>query len=165
MNLKEYRTLFSAANEILLALTGEQKKAYEGLDGVFTAIWNVLESYPEWTVLILDEIDHIQHDSHYDLNDFFYRLLRGEGKLARGLNLSVFLVSNELLEVDLRLDSRVQRAMGGEEVFLPPYDADTLAAVVGPRLERVFQDGALPSDVRTYEIQRAANQWAMRARR
>ena len=72
---------------------------------------------------VLDEIDHVQHDSHYDPNDFFYRrsrpsasgldpeavhrLLRGEGRLERGLNLSLFLLSNELLEVDLQLDSRV----------------------------------------------------------
>jgi orc1/cdc6 family replication initiation protein len=159
VNLKECRTLFSAANEILLALKGEQKKAYEGLDGVFSAIWDALETYPEWTVLILDEIDHIQHDSHYDPNDFFYRLLRGEGKLERGLHLSLFLVSNELLDVDLRLDSRVQSAMSNEEVFFPPYDADALDAVVGPRLERAFREGALPADVRTYGIQQAADRW------
>jgi len=57
--------------------------------------------------LILDEIDHIQEDSHYDPNDFFYRLFRSEGRLKRHLNLSVMLISNELLSVDLRLDSRV----------------------------------------------------------
>ncbi|WP_115864081.1 Cdc6/Cdc18 family protein [Halorussus litoreus] len=159
VNLKECRTLFSAANEILVGLTGEQKQAYEGLDGVFSAIWDALETYPRWTVLILDEIDHIQHDSHYDPNDFFYRLLRGEGRLARGLNLSLFLVSNELLEVDLRLDSRVQSAMSGEEVFFPPYDADGLAAVVGPRLDQAFRDGALPAEVRAYGVRQAADRW------
>ena len=48
VNLKECRTLFSAANEILLELSGERKKAYEGLDGVFEAIWEALVNYPEW---------------------------------------------------------------------------------------------------------------------
>lgn len=36
-------------------------------------------------------------------------------------------MSNELSEVYLRLDSRVQSAMDGEEVFFPPYDVDLLA--------------------------------------
>ena len=133
VNLKECRTLFSAANEILLALIGEQKGAYAGLDGVFTSMWAALEEYPAWTVLLLDEIDHVQQDTNYDPNDFFYRLLRGEGKLAREISLSVWLLSNELLEVDLRLDSRVQSAMSDEAVFFSPYSNDELDAVLVPR--------------------------------
>ncbi|ELY55476.1 orc1/cdc6 family replication initiation protein [Natronococcus amylolyticus DSM 10524] len=126
MNLKECRTLFSAANEILFQLADEKKGAYEGLDGVFEGTWAALEAYPAWTVLVLDEIDHVRQDTNYDPSDFFYRLLRGEGKLQRGINLSVWLVSNELLEVDLRLDSRVQSAMSDEAVFFPPYgEGDT----------------------------------------
>lgn len=159
VNLKECRTLFSVANEILLELTGAQKKAYEGLDGVFEGIWEALERYPEYTVVILDEIDHIQHDSNYDPNDFFYRLLRGEGKLKRGITLSVWLLSNELLEVDLRLDSRVQSTMSGEEVFFPPYDPPTLDEILTPRLERAFRTDALPSEVAEYGITSAANRW------
>lgn len=56
-------------------------------------------------MLILDEIDHIKQDSNYDLSEFFYRLLRDEGKLQRDLNLSVILISNELVDVELHLDS------------------------------------------------------------
>lgn len=59
VNLKEYRSPFSAANEIHLELTGTKQGAYEGLDGVFEGIWTSFEEYPEWTVHILDEIDHI----------------------------------------------------------------------------------------------------------
>lgn len=159
VNLKECRTLFSAANEILLELTGETKRAYEGLDGVFTAIWEALETYPDYTILILDEIDHIGQDRNYDPNDFFYRLLRGEGRLKRGLNLSVFLISNQLLEVDLRLDSRVQSAMSGEHLFFPPYSGAELERILEPRLERAFQDGALTEDVVKYGISVAATRW------
>ena len=159
VNLKECRTLFSAANEILHALTGAKKGAYEGLDGVFTGIWDALEMYPAWTVLILDEIDHVRHDTNYDPNDFFYRLLRGEGKLARGISLSVWLVSNELLEVDLRLDSRVASAMSDEAVCFPPYDVDDLEAVLTPRLERAFREGAMPADSRAYGVHEAARRW------
>jgi orc1/cdc6 family replication initiation protein len=159
VNLKECRSLFSAANEIHLEVSGEKKGAYEGLDGVFEGIWTALEEYPEWTVLILDEIDHIQHDSNYDPNDFFYRLLRGEGKLKRELNLSVFLVSNELLEVDLRFDSRVQSAMDGEEVFFPPYGIELLEQILRPRIEQAFREGAVPDAVFEYGVREAARRW------
>jgi cell division control protein 6 len=47
VNLKQCRTLFSAANEILLALTGEQKQAYVCLDGIFGSIWDALADYPK----------------------------------------------------------------------------------------------------------------------
>ena len=159
VNLKECRTVFSAANEILTALTGESVQAYEGLDGAFEQIWTALDSYPTWTVLILDEIDHITQDTNYDPNDFFYRLLRGEGKLARDIQLSAWLLSNELLNVDLRLDSRVHSAMSDEHVFFPPYDVETLEAVITPRLEQAFQDAALADDVHKYGLTRAAHRW------
>jgi orc1/cdc6 family replication initiation protein len=159
VNLKECRTLFSAANEIHVELTGERLGAYEGLDGVFEGIWNALEGYPEWTVLILDEIDHIQQDSNYDPSDFFYRLLRGEGKLKRDLNLSVWLISNELLEVDFRLDSRVKSAMSGEEVFFPPYSRAELVEVMRPRLDRAFTKDGLSDAAAQYGISMAATRW------
>ncbi|UTF54790.1 Cdc6/Cdc18 family protein [Natronosalvus rutilus] len=159
VNLKECRTIFSAANEICVALTGEKKKAYVGLDGVFEAIWEALEAYPAWTVVILDEIDQLQHDTNYDPNDFFYRLLRGEGKLKREINLSLWLLSNQLMEVDLRLDSRVESAMSDEAVFFPPYEKTALQAVLEPRLKQAFREGALPEAVRTYGIANAAMRW------
>ncbi|MFC7008498.1 Cdc6/Cdc18 family protein [Halalkalicoccus salilacus] len=152
INLKECRTIFSAANEILLALGGEKQGAPYGL----TAIWERLETFPEWTVLILDEIDHIRHDGNYAPSDFFYRLLRGEGKLTRDLHLSVFLISNELLTVDLRLDSRVESARGGEEVFFPPYSADELRAIIGARIDRAFVDGSMDEAAFDRGVQEAA---------
>ncbi len=132
VNLKECRTIFSAANEIHFALTGAKRGAYEGLDGVFKGIWTALEDYPEWAVLILDEIDHVRHDTNYDPNEFFYRLLRGEGKLARDIHLSCWLLSNDLVTVDLRFDSRVESVLGDEELFFPPYGRAKLAAILQP---------------------------------
>lgn len=159
VNLKECRTIFSAANEILSALGGKKCGAHMGLDGVFERIWECLEDYPEWTVLILDEIDHIRHDANYDPSDFFYRLLRGEGKLAWKLHLSVFLISNELLTVDLRLDSRVESAMGGEEVFFPPYKEEELRAIVEGRIDQAFIDGGLAASVLDHGVREAAHRW------
>ena len=95
-------------------------------------------------MLILDKIANIQQDSNYDLNDFFYRLLRGEGKLKRGINLSVWLVSNELLEVDLRLDSRVRSAMDSEEVFFPSYSCSELLRIMDKVLLGACRNGTIP---------------------
>jgi cell division control protein 6 len=159
VNLKQCRTIFSAANEILVALGGEKKDAYEGLDGVFEAIWATLATYPAWTVLILDEIDHVRHDANYDVDEFFYRLLRGEGKLARGIDLSAWLISNELLTVDLRVDSRVESAMSDTEVFFPPYDAAELRSILTPRVAAAFQPGALADDALERGVQESAQRW------
>ncbi|WP_458208934.1 Cdc6/Cdc18 family protein [Haladaptatus sp. NG-SE-30] len=159
VNLKECRTLFSAANEILLEVTGERKKAYEGFDGVFASLWEALEDYPEYTILLLDEIDQLAQDSNYDPNDFFYRLLRGEGRLKRDISLSTFLISNELLEVDLRLDSRVQSAMSDEQIFFPPYTQSQLDEMMAPRLQRALREDALSDDIYRYSLQQAAIRW------
>ncbi|MFC7176981.1 Cdc6/Cdc18 family protein [Halosegnis marinus] len=159
VNLKECRSLFSAAREIHLELTGETVGAYEGLDGAFAGIWAALDEYPEWTVLLLDEIDHIKQDANYDPSEFLYRLLRGEGKLKRDIQLSAWLISNELLEVDLRLDSRVESAMSDEAVFFGPYQHSDLERVVGPQLDAAFRDETLPAAVREYGISEAARRW------
>jgi cell division control protein 6 len=159
VNLKECRSLFSVANEIHYELTGERKGAYEGLDGVFAGIWKALESYPEWTVLLLDEIDHVRHDRNFAPSEFFYRLLRGEGRLKREVDLSVWLVSNELLEVDLRLDSRVQSVLGGEEVFFAPYAEAELRAILEPRIAAAFGADVVSEEAFDYGVREAANRW------
>ncbi len=159
VNLKECRTIFGAANEILSALTSEKKGAYEGLDGVFEAVWTALETYPEWTVLLLDEVDQVQFDANYDVDEFFYRLLRGEGKRERDLNLSAWLLSNEVLSVELRLDSRVESAMSETEVFFPPYDRAELQAILEPRVAQAFEAGAMPDAALATGITEAAHRW------
>lgn len=159
VNLKESKTLFSAANEILFSLESKKLGSYVGLDGVFREIWESLQNYPRYVVLILDEIDNIKNDKNYDPNDFFYRLIRGEGKQKREINLSLFLISNELLEVDLRLDSRVESAMSNEKIFFPPYRYKSLKEIIEPRLNKAFKNEALPEEVKKYGLAQAANRW------
>ena len=57
-----------------------------------------------------------------------------------------------MLNVDLRLDSRVESVMSDEQVSFPPYDFEELATVVGPCLDRAFHEGTLPDDVREYGL-------------
>ncbi|MCU4926466.1 AAA family ATPase [Halobacteria archaeon AArc-dxtr1] len=159
VNLKECRSIFSAANEICLEVSGAKVGSYAGLDGAFEAIWEALESYPEWTILILDEIDQIRQDTNYEPSEFLYRLLRGEGKLKREIALSAWLVSNELLEVKLRVDSRVESAMSDEDVFFSPYGVDELTAICEPRVERAFHEGVVPAAVFETGVREAARRW------
>jgi len=63
------------------------------------------------------------------------------------------------VEVDLRLDSRVESAMSDEAVFFGPYGGGELDAVVGPQLDMAFRDEALPAEVREYGIHEAARRW------
>lgn len=45
-----------------------RKKVYVGLDIIFAAIWEDLANYRDWTVLLLNEIDHTRHDTNCDHN-------------------------------------------------------------------------------------------------
>jgi Cdc6-like AAA superfamily ATPase len=80
VNLKERHTIFSAANEILVALDDGKRRAYVGLDSVFKAIWNRLETYLKRTVLIHGETYYIRRDSNHDSSNFSY--LRFETKAS-----------------------------------------------------------------------------------
>ncbi len=156
VNLKDCRTIFSAANEILLELTGEKKKSYEGLDGVFQSIFNELKNH-KYFVLVLDEIDRVKQDKNYDPNNFFYRLVRGDKKLKTDVTLSLFLISNELIEIDLKLDSRVKSVFTNESIFFPPYRYNELAKIIAPRLKKAIKKEALTKDVVKYGLEKMAN--------
>lgn len=105
---------------------------------------------------MLDEIDHIARDTNYEPFEFLHQLLCGDGELAQDIQLSTWLSSNERIEIDLRLDSRVESAMSDETVFFPPSDRTGLADVVGLQLDRAFREEALLNKVRPYGVGEAA---------
>ncbi|KYH24917.1 ORC1-type DNA replication protein 1 [Halalkalicoccus paucihalophilus] len=78
---------------------------------------------------------------------------------ARDIQLSCWLLSNELVTVDLRLDSRVESVLGDEELFFPLYGHDTLRAILQPRIERAFRDGAMPDTTFEHGVRKAAYNW------
>jgi Cdc6-like AAA superfamily ATPase len=69
------------------------------------------------------------------------------------------MLSNELLEVDLRVDSRVDSVVSGEEVFFGPYGVEALREIVADRLDSAFRDGTLSEDVLAFGVQQAAQRW------
>ncbi len=159
VNLKESRTVFRGANKILDSLAGEKKKAYHGLDGIFEEIWDVLDGYPEWTVVILDEVDKINQDKNYDTDNLFYRLLRGEEKISRDINTSLFLINNKLQHIDFDLDSRVDSVMSEEQIFFPPYNKRELNNILDPIIDKAFRKDVISDEVREYGISRVSETW------
>ncbi|HYM39483.1 MAG TPA: AAA family ATPase, partial [Thermoplasmata archaeon] len=75
VNLKECRSLFSAANQILFQLTDTKEPTVAGLDGIFEKIWKTTQG-SKFLILVLDEIDAIFEDKRYVPSDFLYRLLQ-----------------------------------------------------------------------------------------
>ena len=49
--------------------------------------------------------------------------------------------------------------MSDEELFFPPYGHATLRAILEPRVERAFRDGALSDDAFEHGVYKAALQW------
>lgn len=155
VNLKDCRTVFSAANQILLELTGEKLESFEGLDTVFDGIFEALSGH-EYFAMVLDEVDKVKHDKNYSSSEFFYRLIRGNKKQETGTDLSLFLISNELFEVDLDLDSRVDSALNDDSVLFPPYQSSELSKIIVPRLRKSFKPEALDSEAIKHGLSRMA---------
>jgi Cdc6-like AAA superfamily ATPase len=75
VNLKKCRTTTTAANKILEALSDRQIPKNLGIDRIFQEIWFAIQkrrssSQPFYLALILDEIDTIFLDKHYNPSDF-----------------------------------------------------------------------------------------------
>jgi orc1/cdc6 family replication initiation protein len=161
VNLKESRSLFSAANQILFELTGTKESQIAGVDGVFASIWKSVQGR-KFLVLVLDEIDAIFENRRYNPSDFLYRLLRrretGEAPL-----LCVVTITNLLLGIDSLLDSRVRSRMGTESVSFPSYGEEEILAILASR-EVAFRQGALAPGL-ARECARAAGEEHGDARR
>ncbi len=131
VNLKESRSLFSAANQILFQLTDAKQPTVAGLDGIFETIWKATEDR-KFLLLVLDEIDAIFEDKRYKPSDFLYRLLRRR-ETGRPPLVCVISITNVLLGIDSLLDSRVRSRMGTESVYFPPYREDEIFAIMEGR--------------------------------
>jgi cell division control protein 6 len=144
VNLKECRSLFSAANQILFQITDAKAPTVAGLDGIFEAIWKATEDR-KFLLLVLDEIDSIFEDKRYKPSDFLYRLLHRR-ETGRPPLVCVLTITNLLLGIDSLLDSRVRSRMGTESVYFPPYREDDIYAIMKGRRD-AFRPEAVASGV------------------
>jgi cell division control protein 6 len=138
VNLKECRSLFSAANQILFQITDAKAPTVAGLDGIFEAIWKATEDR-KFLLLVLDEIDSIFEDKRYKPSDFLYRLLHRR-ETGRPPLVCVLTITNLLLGIDSLLDSRVRSRMGTESVYFPPYRDREIYAIMKGRKDAFRPD-------------------------
>ena len=97
--------------------------------------------------LVLDEVDAIFADKHFDPSDFFYRFLRYQTFLE-DLDVKICLVTiTNNAGVLEDLDGRVKSSMGGEMILFPSYSIEELKEVLSHRLDAAFKPGVVEDKV------------------
>ncbi len=144
VNLKECRSLFAAANQILFQVTGQKESPVAGLDGIFEELWGALKQ-KKYLVLILDEIDSIFEDKRYKPSDFLYRFLRHR-EAGKPPVVGLITITNVLMGIESLLDSRVRSSMGNQSVYFPPYKGREVLAILEDRAA-AFRPAVLGPDV------------------
>ncbi len=144
VNLKECRSLFAAANQILFSLTDTKEPPVSGLDGVFERIWAATANVA-YLLLVLDEFDAIFQNRRYNPSDFVYRLVRRR-EAGKPPVVGLVTISNALLGLEALLDSRVRSSVGTQSVYFPPYTEAEIRTILQDRAA-AFRVGALEGDL------------------
>lgn len=144
VNLKSCRTVFSAGNALLSAICGRRVPVNLGFDRAFTEIWDELrglkgEGGRLYVCLVLDEVDSIFMDKHFDPSDFFYRFIRPQMYLGDvDIKICLVLITNNPLVLEDNLDARVKSSMGSEMIMFPRYSREELTEILRARLDGAF---------------------------
>lgn len=146
VNLKNCRTVFSAANAILSAVCGRQVPVNLGLDRVFSEIWREVANLKKkdgelFLCLVLDEVDSIFLDKHFDPSDFFYRILRASNSISElmGVKICLITISNNLRVLEDNLDARVKSSMGSDVIHFQGYSFNELKEILESRVSEAFK--------------------------
>jgi cell division control protein 6 len=132
-----------AANGGLAGICGRRVPRKVGLDRVLDEIWRAIEELDEgelFLCLVLDEVESVFLDKHYDPSDFFYRFIRHENYLPDRIHLCLIVISNDLLTVEMNLDARVVSSMGSEAITFSPYSLEELEMIIENRMEEAFKE-------------------------
>ena len=147
VNLKQCRTIFSAANAILGAINGERVPANLGVDRVFSKIWGAIKDLKVdldmvFVCLVLDEADSVFADKHYDPSEFFYRFLRHQTYLDDSrIKVCLIAIANNAGVLEEKLDSRVKSSMGSERIVFGGYSSLELECILKSRAKDAFKPG------------------------
>ena len=153
VNLKSCRTVFSAGNALLSAVCGRRVPVNLGLDRVFTEFWSELRALKGeggrlFVCLVLDEVDSIFMDKHFDPSDFFYRFIRCQMYLEDpDIKICLVAITNNPFVLDDNLDARVKSSMGSEVLMFPAYKEEELREILVARAEDAFKPGVLEDGV------------------
>ena len=152
VNLKGCRTVSSAANAILSAICGRRVPHNLGADRAFNEIWSELRGLKKaggklLVVFVLDEVDTVFLDRHFDPSDFFYRFLRHQTFLRDpDIKVSLFTITNNPGALE-DLDERVKSSMGSEATYFRAYSRGELRDILKMRAEEAFKPGVLEDGV------------------
>jgi len=152
VNLRGCRSVFSAVNSVLSALSGRRLPNRAGLDRVYGEIWGEVRALRGaggrlHVFFILDEVDSVFLDKHYDPSEFFYRFLRYEAYLGDpDIRVCLVAITNRPGSLDA-LDERVKSSMGSAAIMFPSYTRSELRAILEARAEEAFKPGALEEGV------------------
>ena len=151
LNLKGCKTVFSAANAVLSALSGRRLPVNLGVDRVFHGIWDEIRALKRggrlFIVFALDEVDAIFFDRHFNPSDFFYRFLRHRVYLEDpAISISLFAITNNPWALE-SLDGRVKSSMGSEVVMFSAYSKEELVDILRARAMEAFRPGGLGEGV------------------
>jgi Cdc6-like AAA superfamily ATPase len=115
-----------------------------GIDRIFTELWNVVErqyssSRSRFLIIVLDEVDTIFQDKHYNPSEFLYRLLRYPEHLReKNIIISIIAITNTLNLIEDHVDSRIHSSMGKEVITFPAYTYDELLGILTAYSVQVF---------------------------
>jgi cell division control protein 6 len=152
VNLKECRTVFSAANAVLSSICGRRVPVNLGLDRVFTEVWSEVKALKRglklFVCLVFDEVDTVFADKHFDPSDYFYRFIRHQTFLGDSdIRMCLVAITNNMRVFDEKLDGRVKSSMGNEMIVFPSYSKDELKEVLRRRLGTAFKPGVVDDGV------------------
>jgi archaeal cell division control protein 6 len=153
VNLKNCRTVFSAANCVLSSVCGRRLPVNLGLDRVFSELWDEVLDLKKGDELflcfVLDEVDSIFLDLHFDPSDFFYRFLRASSMVEgmENVRLCLITITNNPMVLENNLDSRVKSSMGNEVLVFRGYSKNELRKILENRAKEAFKSGVLDDGV------------------
>lgn len=157
VNLKNCRTVFSAANAVLSAVCGRRLPVNLGLDSVFSELWSEVAGLRKndgelFLCFVLDEVDSIFMDMHFDPSDFFYRFLRASSiysELSK-IRICLITITNNPMVLEDGLDARVKSSMGSEVIIFSSYSREELKKILESRVEDAFKQDVLENGVIDY---------------
>jgi archaeal cell division control protein 6 len=138
VNLRETKTVFGAAQLILLNISNEHVKNSQGITVVMRQLREALKNHfksNDLFVLILDEFDSIFQDTRGSPSDLIYKLVEVQSELLRfKKQMCIVTISNNVL-ADYDLDDRVRSRIGSSEVFFKPYGKGEILEIIKTRAE------------------------------
>lgn len=156
-NLKNCRSVFSAANSILSSVCGKRVSSSLGLNRVFSEIWKEIGSLKQddeklFCCLVLDEADSVFLDRHLDPSDFFYSILRASNSIAELKDVQICLITicNNMKVFEDNLDARVKSCMGSDFISFTSYSRKELEMILVDRASEAFKPGFVEDWVLEY---------------